>query len=213
MNKLIVFPILIMLLIVSLNFVTTNALPEEVVEQDLQGYFYKKGTNIFGHDMYAWKNNVTGSSYAVGDVDGIGGETSFDPSQAANQAKPFKMYNSDTSKTEWYDNYVDFLAQYSGGQTTKTDNIFDGPLFWGILVAALTVSIAAGLQVFGTGMTEYSQSTLFISLMYGSIWGFMTVGTYDLIFDDSLAPIGQFVYIGLSIMYIVGIIQTASGGD
>ena len=211
MNKLIVFPILIMLFIVSFNFVTTNSLPGEDIEQDLQGYFYKKGTNIFGHDLYAWHNNVTGSSYDVGDVDGIGGQTSFILEEQNTSA--FKLYNTDTSKMEFYDNYADFVTQYTGNGSSSIDNVFDSKLFWGILVAALTVSIAAGVQVFGTGMTEYSQRTLFISLMFGGIWGFMTLGSYDLLFASALEPMGQFVYIGLTLTYIVGIIQTASGGD
>ena len=74
-----------------------------------------------------------------------------------------------------------------------------------ILVAIGTVIGLIGLHIFGAGLSDVSVSTMRTVLIYGGIWGLLSVLIYNLIV--SIAIFGFLFYIGLTLFYVIGVFK------
>jgi hypothetical protein len=206
MNKLLLFPLMIMctvvLLYMAFNGTTIVDTGEDIVLND-NGYF----TTHLG--SVAWYNNNTGSIYEIRTED----NKYIDPQVSTNDS--FKFYNDDTGQWEHYANLADFTDTYGAvGQNAKSPDLFDANVLWGILALALGVGIAVGVTVFGTGISEFAQRLVFTLSLWGAIWLFLTSISYDLFNSSELAPVGALMYLGLTMSFIIGVGMTISdGGD
>jgi len=74
-----------------------------------------------------------------------------------------------------------------------------------ILVVIATVVGLIGIQVLASGLSDTSVSTIRTSIIYGGIWGLLSVGASALII--SIETFGALIYLMLTILYIIGVIQ------
>lgn len=202
MNKLILFPFLIMLLL----SVISTAYGFEGIDTDNPVGNQANGTFIVNdYGQVKWLNNDTGSSYFV--IDGYG--RSIDP--RIETEEPFKIQNTDSGKYEYYDNYADFQATHN--QDIYIDNILDTNVFWCLLFAALGVGIALGVTVIGTGISDWAQRLAFYGAIWGVVWLFLTLSSKDLLINFHLGTIGYLIYGLLTMFFIVGIILDVQAGE
>lgn len=81
----------------------------------------------------------------------------------------------------------------------------------GILVAAIAIASASGITVLGSGLTEYSQRSLFNGIVYLGLWGVLSLASFTMIvFDES--GIGWIIWTVLTLMYLLGYVQEQNYG-
>lgn len=195
MNKIMMFPLFVMLVISILAFATmSSSIP---TQDDIQltghyeGYFYNEGTEIL------FKNNETGSIYhIVPDVVGDG----------------FAFYNPDIDKTVHYMDEEDFWSAEIESED-ESWKLFNPTYLIVALGAALVVSGAAGVYIIGSGVSEWSQRLIFVSAMWTIVWGGLTLISYNFIFASVndvmvLGGLGTYLYMALTIMYVIGFVVT-----
>lgn len=215
MNKLIVVPMLIMSLMVILGTmagISINPSDDQDNTIEANGYFVEYGSLP---PYWYYVNNATGHYYRIqGTGSNIG--TTFDPSAEGNTGKSFKLKNSDTDNWEFYDNYADFLQVYGAENFGESliEDIFDTKAMWALVAGLLVASIVLGVQIFGNGLSEWAQRTVFINGSYGAIWLFLTFGVSDMLLTSALGVFGNILYIALTLAFIVGVImETTAGGE
>lgn len=74
-----------------------------------------------------------------------------------------------------------------------------------ILVVIATIIGLLGIQFLGSGLSDTSLSTIRTGIIYGGIWGLLSVGASALII--SIQTFGTLIYLFLTILYVVGVIQ------
>lgn len=80
-----------------------------------------------------------------------------------------------------------------------------------ILITALAVGIVAGINVFGSGLSDTSQRFIFNSVSFLGLWGVLTIVTGTLIFT---APLLVLLWIVLTIILVIGLaIHIGAGGS
>lgn len=218
MNKIILFPLLIMFMLAL--FGTTLAVTDNPVEDEELPTGEPKGewVQTYRTQPWNWFNYETEKYYpAEGTGEWLGDY--FNPSAPENQGKSFQLYNRDTGKWEWYNNYDQFYAVYGpegsggGGSSNGATNLFDTNALWVLVAGLLTAGIVLGVQIFGNGLSEWTQYMIFIHGAYGAFWLFLTAGAYNLLIEGKvLGVFGNLIYISLTLLYIVGIITETSGG-
>ena len=75
----------------------------------------------------------------------------------------------------------------------------------GIMVVIGIVGALIGVQFLGSGLSPESVKIVMSMIMYGGMWGVLSVLAYPLI--NSIEVCGAFMYVSLTIGYIIGIIQ------
>lgn len=86
--------------------------------------------------------------------------------------------------------------------------------FQGALVIIITVMVIAtlfGLQIMGSGFSSTSVRIITIGVSYYGVWGVFSVLSYNLII--SIEIIGALIYIVLTIMFSIGILNKFSESD
>lgn len=73
------------------------------------------------------------------------------------------------------------------------------------LVAIVAFGTAIGIKVLDSGISEFSQKIIFVSALYGGIWGIFSVLAYDLIME--IPTMGWFLFFVLTIIHFLGIFQ------
>jgi len=93
--------------------------------------------------------------------------------------------------------------------TTFYIDEFSGALV--IIISIMIISTLIGLQIMGSGLSEQSVRIITIGISYFGIWTIFSVLSYQLII--SIEIIGTLIYITLTIIFTIGIIQkiTKSG--
>lgn len=93
----------------------------------------------------------------------------------------------------------------------QTFNIWgpDGAIV--ILVALLAVGIVAGVSVFGSGLSGTSQRMIILGTGLFGMWACLTVATTTIF--QSGGVFGSLMWVGLTIMYVLGFVQASTGGD
>jgi len=81
----------------------------------------------------------------------------------------------------------------------------------GILVVIGVVGALLGIQFLGSGLSPESIKIVMSMIMYGGMWGVLSVLSLPLI--SSIEVFGAFIYVTLTIAYVIGIIQKLGGGS
>lgn len=74
-----------------------------------------------------------------------------------------------------------------------------------ILIAIMIIAVIIGINIFGFGLSDQSVKILTIGLTYYGIWSIFSVLSYSLIV--SIEVIGSLIYIILTIVFTIGLIQ------
>lgn len=190
MNKLIIFPLAIMVLLALFTSVYANSIPDD--PSNTEGYY---SLEILNGEVYVVNNNIAPPKYyptvAVMGEDGTddymfmtddGESHIFDPDQKYSD-DPFRMWG------------MNALIGIVG-------------------VAIITVG-ALGLTIFGSGFTTFTQQLALTGIIYLGIWGALTIVSSPLILSDEIGIFGDLLYFMLTASYVIGMVQNVSsdGGD
>lgn len=115
-------------------------------------------------------------------------------------------------------NILDFGIQLNTGNNVNAFGTagFSATLQAGIIsaiIAAMGIAAIMGFRVLGSGEGDFPVETATKGTFYLILWGILSVFAYTLI--SSVFIIGSFIYLGLTIMYVMGFIQGlhSEGGD
>ena len=78
-----------------------------------------------------------------------------------------------------------------------------------IIFISVSVGVASGIQIFGSGISSYGVKILFVATSLGAIWVTLIVIAGDCILKF---PYGSLILFFLSILYIIGIILNVIDG-
>jgi len=108
------------------------------------------------------------------------------------------IVNGTTTTLEWEGNDMLFNID----PTVATIAVF---VIIGAIVAVL------GIQVLGSGLSPESIKTIMTCILYGAIWGLLSILAMPLIL--AIEIFGTIIYMILLIGYITGVIQAITGGE
>ena len=111
----------------------------------------------------------------------------------------------------------------SGGNQTLTgeeqeitqemeDAIFDINMVSGmvsLIIGLVAVGVLAGVQVLGSGLSEYSVKLIHKSVTYYGLWGVFSALSFTLF--SGIPTFGLFIWLGLTLVYSLGFFQTLDG--
>lgn len=80
-----------------------------------------------------------------------------------------------------------------------------------LIVAIIIVAGITGITVLGTGLNAQSAKIIIILTGYIGIWSVLTALSFTLIIEIEI--FGSIIYVGLTIAYVVGVIQKISGSE
>jgi len=72
------------------------------------------------------------------------------------------------------------------------------------------LAAALGIQILGSGLSPESIKIIITCILYGTLWGLLSILAMPLIL--SIEVFGTIIYVILLISYIVGVIQSITGG-
>ena len=77
-----------------------------------------------------------------------------------------------------------------------------------ILTAIIVIAGIIGIQILGSGLSDEGHRTVMICTIYAGLWTLLSVLSAPMIF--SIEIVGAFIYIILTILYIIGVIKKIS---
>lgn len=80
-----------------------------------------------------------------------------------------------------------------------------------LIVAIIIVATITGITVLGSGLNPQSAKIIIILSGYIGIWSVLTALSFNLIIEIEI--FGSIIYVGLTITYVVGVIQKISGSS
>lgn len=80
-----------------------------------------------------------------------------------------------------------------------------------IIIVIILIGALVGINLMGSGLNSESVKLIIIGISYLGVWAIFTVLAYPMIFDFPL--FGTIIYIGLTLMFILGIIDKYTGGN
>lgn len=80
-----------------------------------------------------------------------------------------------------------------------------------IIIAVITLASIIGIQILGSGLSDTSIHVITVLTAYYGLWIALTVMVSGFIFQIEL--FGALIYMSLTIMYSIGIIQKITGGS
>lgn len=83
-----------------------------------------------------------------------------------------------------------------------TFDIWDTTGFLLILTAAIAIGILAGINFLGSGLSETSQKMLFDSVLFGGVWGCLSIVSSDFMFSIAYTAL---LWLCLTLIYIIGV--------
>lgn len=85
------------------------------------------------------------------------------------------------------------------------------PLTTGIALITILIAVAGiiGINVLGSGLSDSSVHTITLLLGYGGLWTLFSTLSWNLIIAIEL--FGGFIWLGLTIIYSIGIVQKIGG--
>ncbi|MBA7494962.1 hypothetical protein ES702_05540 [subsurface metagenome] len=98
-------------------------------------------------------------------------------------------------------------------ETQTEDAVFYlDPVFGaiGIFIVIIVIVGFIGLQIFGSGLSELSVKVISGVIIYGGLWAIVSVLSMPLIL--SIEVFGSLIYLGLTIIYVVGVVNKLYGG-
>lgn len=202
-NKLILFPLFIMILITLLSyFAFATDIPGNEDTQVPTGH-WEEGSGLHA-GIYYWHGD-DGSVWQSG-PDGWSG---FWTPIGIHREDPFILVDLSTKEVLHYEGITEFNDSNGTSDAKSFSKIFDTPAFWLFIISGMAAAVAFGIKIFGTGISEYSQRLALIAIIYGGVWIFLTAVSTDLLNDETLYPFGWLVYTGLTLMFIFGIVTDA----
>jgi len=94
-------------------------------------------------------------------------------------------------------------SAFTGGYGTMTIGIV-------VITILMTIGVVAGLRAFGTGIAGISVEVLIKGTFYFGFWLILTELSAGLI--TAISYIGLIIYLGLTVMYLFGFVQSIGGG-
>jgi len=80
-----------------------------------------------------------------------------------------------------------------------------------LLITIAFVAAITGIQILGSGLTSASVKVIITITGYTGIWLALSAICINLII--SIEAFGSIIYIGITLMYVVGVFQNISGGE
>lgn len=80
----------------------------------------------------------------------------------------------------------------------------------GVFVIIGVIGAIVGIQAFASGLSPESVKVVIAMIVYGALWGLLTLLALPLI--EAISYFGTIIYMVLLIGYIVGVIQKVIGG-
>lgn len=123
----------------------------------------------------------------------------FLPTETINQELNVTAVINETQQTDFQLPVIDFFFGLD-------------PVFGALLILGTLVLIAGvvGVTVMGTGLSDSSTHKIFVSITYLGIWVMLSVFSFNSILEIPY-EFGTVLYIGLTLMYVVGVIKNISG--
>lgn len=91
-------------------------------------------------------------------------------------------------------------------------DLFSGDGLLITLIALGAVGIVAGIQLFGSGLSETSQRMIVLSVGFLGLWGALTIMAKDVILEGT-GWFGIVLYLILTIIYGIGFLFQFTGSD
>ena len=91
---------------------------------------------------------------------------------------------------------------------------FNIDLMVGAIIIIITIASAValiGLKILGTGLSDESVRTIIIAISYTTIWSVLSALAIPLLY--SIDVFGILIYVALTIVFVIGVIEKMSGGD
>lgn len=206
MNKLLVFPLFIMIMVAFFAIYTaTIETPDIDPNDDAAGQIV-----ITDGGLVTWEYD---GEY-VGYFTSFENYSPYDPRDTPYE--PFYLYGSTWSAGTLYADIAQLYDDYGVSFTvthTKNYNILETQAFWNAILVILAATTALGVTVFGTGLSEFAQRGAFLGIAWGSVWLFLTSAARDSLFNGGLGDYANMIYIALTATYIIGVILEVTGGD
>jgi len=79
-----------------------------------------------------------------------------------------------------------------------------------LLITVAIVAGITGIQVLGSGLNSESVKIIIMITAFTGIWITLSIIAINLI--SSIAIFGSIIYIGLTLMYVIGVVQKLTGG-
>jgi hypothetical protein len=84
-----------------------------------------------------------------------------------------------------------------------------GAIVW--IIVIVTIGVAVGIQVLGSGLSDRSVHLLFMGTFYISIWTILSILAMNLII--AIEIYGTVIYLTLTILYAIGSVMSIGGGN
>lgn len=102
----------------------------------------------------------------------------------------------------------DMLVGLEGAESTSTFNLsgLEGAI--AIIIVISTIAVIMGIRILGSGLSETSIKAMMVGFGYTGLWLVLSILSAPLFFQIEL--FGTFIYIGLTIGYVIGVVQKLS---
>lgn len=80
-----------------------------------------------------------------------------------------------------------------------------------IIIAIMIIATLIGLQILGSGLSDTSVKIISIGITYYGIWSIFSILSYELIL--SIEVVGALMYIILTVVFTIGLVQKFSGSE
>lgn len=101
--------------------------------------------------------------------------------------------------------FSNYTLESEYGATIGIDSI-TGAL--AIIIALIAIAVLIGAKILGSGLSEQSVRSILIIVGYGSLWGFFSILSMNLII--AIQIFGIIIYVLLTIMYAIGVMSKLS---
>jgi len=91
---------------------------------------------------------------------------------------------------------------------------FNIDLMVGAIIIIITIASAVsliGLKILGSGLSDESVRTIITGIIYTTIWAVLSALALPLLYSIEL--FGILIYVALTIVFVIGVIEKMSGGN
>lgn len=84
-------------------------------------------------------------------------------------------------------------------------SLFDADGLVALLIIAIGIAAVAGISFLGSGLSEFSQQTIFMSATYMGLWAVLSLAMYEQV--QGVPVFGTFIWLVLTALYMFGVIS------
>lgn len=77
-----------------------------------------------------------------------------------------------------------------------------------IIISAIAIGIASGIQALGSGLSETSQKYIMVGFIYLGLWACLTVITSTMLFETTLTTV---IWFGITMIFMLGLAAELTG--